>query len=301
MKFALEGTALSKRYGRTWALFDCSINLPQGRVAALVGPNGAGKTTLLNLAAGLLSPTSGQLRVLGRDPSMHAALILPRIGFLAQDAPLYWRWTVEEMLRLGRELNPRWDQAKAVNRLRRLRIPLDRRIGQLSGGQKAQVALALALAKRPELLLLDEPLASLDPLARHDFLLELTEAALNDGLTVVMSSHAIGDMERICDYLLLVTAGHLQVAGEIDQLMEHHALLVGPRVADGSLVAGVDVIRETHSQRQSSLWVRANQASLRVDPVWEVKNLSLEEIVIAYLSTPASGSLPDPVLVSSGR
>jgi ABC-2 type transport system ATP-binding protein len=232
------------------------------------------------------------------DPNKEAASCLPRVGFLGQDAPMYRRWSVDDMLRLGRELNPRWDDARATNRLARLGIPMERKVGQLSGGQRAQVALALSLAKRPDLLLLDEPLASLDPLARHDFLVELTEAALTDGLSVVMSSHAIGDMERICDYLLLISRGRLQVAGEIEAIMSRHALLVGPRIPAGVSVAGTEVIRATHTERQSSLWVRAIDSAPHIPPAWEVKTLSLEEIVVAYLANPDAGSMPGPVLVA---
>jgi ABC-2 type transport system ATP-binding protein len=299
MNLALEGTALSKQYGRSWGLRDCSVSLPHGRIAALVGPNGAGKTTLLSLAAGLIRPTAGELHVLGWDPYSQAALVLPRIGFLAQDVPLYKRWTVEEMLRLGKELNPRWDQDRAAKRLRRLGIPFDRKIGHLSGGQRAQVALAIALAKRPDLLLLDEPLASLDPLARRDFLVELTEAAMTEGFTVLLSSHVITDLERVCDYLLLINCGRLQAAGEIDQILSQHALVVGPRVPEDFEIPGLDVVRASHSERQSLLWVRARGARTALPDAWESKDLSLEDIVVAYLASPEACSLPPPAAVGS--
>jgi ABC-2 type transport system ATP-binding protein len=299
MSLALEGTAVSKQYGRSWGLRDCSVSLPQGRIAALVGPNGAGKTTLLSLAAGLIRPTAGDLHVLGWDPYRQATLVLPRIGFLAQDVPLYKRWTVEEMLRLGKELNPHWDQERAAKRLRRLGIPFERKIGHLSGGQRAQVALAIALAKRPDLLLLDEPLASLDPLARRDFLVELTEAAMTEGFTVLLSSHVITDLERVCDYLLLINCGRLQAAGEIDQILSQHALLVGPRVPEDIQIAGLDVVRASHSERQSLLWVRARGDRTPLPDAWESKDLSLEDIVVAYLASPEACSLPPPAAVGS--
>lgn len=301
MNFALQGTALSKQFGRSWGLRDCSVSVPQGRIAALVGPNGAGKTTLLNLAAGLIGPTTGSLRVLGWDPYRQAGLVLPRIGFLAQDTPLYRRWTVNEMLRLGKELNPRWDQELAAKRLRRLGIGFDRLVGHLSGGQRAQVALAIALAKRPELLLLDEPLASLDPLARHDFLVELTEAAMTEGFTVLLSSHVITDLERVCDYLLLINCGRLQAAGEIEEILAQHALLVGPRVPDGTRLPGIDVVRASYSERQSLLWVRAQKSDVQLPEAWESKDLSLEDIVVAYLASPDACSLPRPVPVGSAQ
>jgi len=197
---------LGKRYGATWALRDCSFTLPAGHVAALVGPNGAGKTTLLHLCVGLLAPSAGKVAVFDHAPYAQPAEVLPRVGFLAQDHPLYKGFTVVETLTLGRKLNPRWDDMAARARLQRLAIPLDRRVGKLSGGQQAQVALALALSKRPDLLLLDEPVASLDPLARRDFLRTLTDAATEDGLTVLLSSHIIGDLERVCDYLIILSA-----------------------------------------------------------------------------------------------
>src|SRR5690242_13305264 len=204
---------LGKRYGATWALRDCSFTLPAGHVAALVGPNGAGKTTLLHLCVGLLAPSAGKVAVFDHAPYAQPAEVLPRVGFLAQDHPLYKGFTVVETLTLGRKLNPRWDDMAARARLQRLAIPLDRRVGKLSGGQQAQVALALALSKRPDLLLLDEPVASLDPLARRDFLRTLTDAATEDGLTVLLSSHIIGDLERVCDYLIILSASRVQLAG----------------------------------------------------------------------------------------
>jgi ABC-2 type transport system ATP-binding protein len=196
MTSALEATGLGKRYRRTWALRDCTLELPRGRIAALVGPNGAGKTTLLHLAVGLLAPTEGAIRVLGEPPGGDPAL-LARVGFVAQDAPLYGDFTAAELLRLGARLNRRFDQALARDRLGRLGVPLDRRADRLSGGQRAQVALALALAKRPELLLLDEPVASLDPLARREFLQVLMGSVAEQDLTVLLSSHLLADLERV--------------------------------------------------------------------------------------------------------
>ncbi|HXL60454.1 MAG TPA: ATP-binding cassette domain-containing protein, partial [Mycobacterium sp.] len=188
MAAALEASGLSKRYGSTWAVRDLCISIPAGRVVALVGPNGAGKTTLLELAVGLLTPDTGEPQIFGWSPRHNPTLVLARVGFLAQDRPLYKGFTVAETLRMGRELNPKWDQALAEARMRRLEIPLNRRVGKLSGGQQAQVALALALGKRPELPLLDEPVANLDPLARRLFLAELMESVAAEGLTVVLSS-----------------------------------------------------------------------------------------------------------------
>src|SRR6516225_10637234 len=192
---ALETTNLSKRYGhKNWALQNATLHLPAGRVAALVGPNGAGKSTLLHLAVGLLNPSGGSVRVCGFDPVRQPEEVLPRIGFVAQDHPLYKSFSVADMLTFGRQLNPRWDNALALQRLHQLGIPLNRAVGKLSGGQQAQVALALALAKRPNLLLLDEPVASLDPLARREFLNAVMEATAEGGPTVLLSSHIIADL-----------------------------------------------------------------------------------------------------------
>lgn len=296
MTLALETVALKKRYGRTWALFDCSVRLPLGRIAALVGPNGAGKTTLLQLAVGLLRPNGGEIRVMGWSPRRHPQLVLPRIGFLAQDVPLFPGFTINDMLELGRRLNQRWDHSTATRRLQRLGLSLERRMGQLSGGQRAQVALAMALAKRPEFLLLDEPLASLDPLARHEFLQELMEAVSVDGLTILLSSHVVADLERVCDHLLLINAGRLQVAGDIDKLIARHALLVGPRVESGTAMPGVEIIKSLHNSRQSSLWVRLAEGEFALPSGWEVNDLSLEEMVVAYLGNPEASAFPAPTL-----
>jgi ABC-2 type transport system ATP-binding protein len=280
MTLCLEATGLGMRFWRTWALRDCTLRLPAGRITALVGPNGAGKTTLLHLAMGLLRPTEGGIRVLGWDPLENPEIVLARLGFVAQDTPLYRRYSSRDLLRLGRALNRRWDQAAATDRLRRLAIPLDRPVGRLSGGQRAQVALALALAKRPEMLLLDEPLASLDPLARRQFLQELMDGATADGLAVVLSSHLIADLERVCDHLVVLGAGRVRLAGDIDGVVEEHRLLVGPR--DAALPAGVEVVAAEHAQRQVTLWVRGEPRDLSAG--WRVSPLSLEDVVLAYLS-----------------
>ena len=293
---ALEATGLGKRYGRTWALRDCSLALPQGRIAALVGPNGAGKTTLLHLAVGLLAPTAGAIRVLGGTPGRDPAL-LARVGFVAQDAPLYGDFTVAEHLTMGGRLNPRFDQALARDRLGRLGIPLDRRVGTLSGGQRAQVALAMALAKRPQLLLLDEPVASLDPLARREFLQALMGSVAEQGLTVLLSSHLLADLERVCDYLLVLQASRVQVLGPVDDLLDRHKLLVGPR-RDPDRIAGVAaVVRATHTGRQSTLLVRTD-GPVR-DPAMAVADVTLEDLVLAYLADPSAGTLPGPAAPAS--
>ena len=292
MSAALQTVGLGKRYGRHWALRDCSLSLSAGRVAALVGPNGAGKTTLLQLAVGLSSPSSGTAEVFGWSPQDQPTVVLPRIGFLAQDRPLYRGFTVEEMLTLGRKLNPRWDGGLARRRLERLGIPLDRKVGKLSGGQQAQVALVMALAKRPELLLLDEPVAALDPLARREFLQALLEATVEDGLTILLSSHIIGDLERVCDYLIILSGSRVVLTGDIEQIVQRHKLLVSPYRGTQDIAHVHNVVQATHTERQTTLLVRTNGRIW--DPSWQVHAVSLEEIMLAYLGQPTSD---DPTVV----
>jgi ABC-2 type transport system ATP-binding protein len=292
---ALVTDGLGKRYGPKWALRDCDLEVPTGSVTALVGPNGAGKTTLLQLAVGLSDPSAGEVRVLGLSPQADAAEVLPRLGFVAQEHPLYRGFTVAEMLRLGRELNPTWDEAVARERIARLGLPLDKKVGKLSGGQQAQVALTLALAKRPELLLLDEPVASLDPLARREFLNTVMEVVTETGVTVVLSSHIVADLERVCDHLVIFSEGRTQLAGPIDEIMASHRLLTGPR-SDPATVARVhQVIRESHTPRQTTLLVRANGHVY--DSCWDLHEVDLEEIVLAYLGY-SNGRVADREAVS---
>jgi ABC-2 type transport system ATP-binding protein len=283
---ALETHALGKRFGSRWALRDCSLTIPHGRITALVGPNGAGKTTLLHLAVGLTKPTTGTLRVLGRSPRGDAARVLPHVGFVAQDHPLYRGFTLAELLRVGAKLNARWDADIARARLERLGLSLDRKAGSLSGGEQAQVALSLALAKRPEFLVLDEPVASLDPLARRDFLQSLLEVAAERELTVLLSSHILSDLERVCDHIVLLSQGRLQLTGDIDDVVAEHRLLVGPRCEPRALNHVGAVVRESHTERQSTLLVRTNGHVY--DARWTVSDVGLEEIVLAYLASPDS-------------
>jgi ABC-2 type transport system ATP-binding protein len=278
---ALETHGLGKRYGARWALRDCSLEVPEGSVTALVGPNGAGKTTLLHLAVGLATASSGDVRILGWSAREQPELVLPRIGFVAQEHPLYRGFTIAEMLKLGRKLNPRWDDALAHDRIERLELSLKQKAGTLSGGQQAQVALTLALAKRPELLVLDEPMAALDPIARREFLGALMEAVAEGGLTVVLSSHIIADLERVCDHLIVLAGGAVQLAGPLEDVVSEHRLLTGPR-GDADEVARVHaVIEERHSERQTTLLVRANGHVY--DARWEVRPVGLEDIVLGYL------------------
>ncbi|HET9110971.1 MAG TPA: ABC transporter ATP-binding protein [Ktedonobacterales bacterium] len=281
MSVALETTALGRRFGRHWALRDCTFALPAGRIAALVGPNGAGKTTLLQLAVGLLRPTSGEARVFGLSPITQPLEALPRIGFVAQDHPLYRGFTVAELLTVGRKLNPRWDQQSAVARLDKLGIPLNKRADRLSGGQQAQVALALALGKRPDLLLLDEPLASLDPLARRDLLRVLLDATMEHGLTVLLSSHIISDLERVCDYLVILSNARVALAGDIDEILRTHKRLVGPRTDPAAIASLHNVIDVSHTERQTTLLARLNGHVFGTD--WQQQDVALEDVALAYL------------------
>ncbi|HEY2690789.1 MAG TPA: ABC transporter ATP-binding protein [Streptosporangiaceae bacterium] len=287
MSAVLQAAGLGKAYRRTWALHDCTLAIPEGRVTGLVGPNGAGKTTLLGLATGMLAPTRGTITVLGARPAAGPAQ-LARVGFVAQDTPVYARMTIADHLRLGAWLNPGWDDDLARQRIGQLGLNPKQHAGSLSGGQRAQLALTLALAKRPELLLLDEPVASLDPLARREFLQGLMEAVAEHGLSVVLSSHLVADLERVCDYLIVLVASRVRVAGEVSALLASHHRLSGPRRDPGSLPADQEVITESHTDKQSSLLIRTDEPVL--DPAWTVKPVNLEDLVLAYLSQAGDGT-----------
>jgi ABC-2 type transport system ATP-binding protein len=286
MTAALETRGLGRRYGSQWALQSCTLEIPRGTVTALVGPNGAGKTTLLRLAVGLTRPSAGSVRVFGLDPRAQAEEALPQVGFLAQEHPLYGGFTVAEMLRMGRELNPGWDDGMARARIAELDLPLKKKVRSLSGGQRAQVALTVALAKRPELLLLDEPVASLDPLARREFMQSVLEAVAEQGLTVVLSSHIVAELERLCDHLVILAVGRAQLVGQIEEIVASHRLLTGPRDEADDVARMHDVVRVSHAERQTTLLVRANGHVY--DSRWTVHELDLEEIVLAYLGQDAA-------------
>ncbi len=321
MTAVLRAKALGKRYRRRWALSQCTLDVPAGRVVGLVGPNGAGKTTLLSLAAGLLAPTSGTIEVCGGRPG-HGPAQLARVGFVAQDAPVYTRLTVAEHLTLGARLNPAWDSALAQERVTRLGLPPGRRAGQLSGGQRAQLALTLAVAKRPGLLILDEPVASLDPLARVEFLQSLADTAARQEISVVHSSHLVADLERVCDYLIVLVASRVRIAGDVARLLADHQLLTGPGRDPAAWPHGQDpsawppghdpapwphsqdpaawppgrqVISARRDGPQVTLLVRG--AGPAGDPAWTARPPRLEDLVLGYLSQPAdpAGAGPGPV------
>lgn len=284
MSPALELTDLGHRYGSIWALRHCAAAVPEGSVAALVGPNGAGKSTLLALAVGLLDPSEGEVLVLGRPMRGQPDHMLARVGFVAQDAPLYRGFSVAEMLDFGARLNPRWDDTVARRRLTHLNIPFRQKCGRLSGGQQAQVALAIAVSKHPDVLLLDEPLARLDPLARREFLEALMEAVAESGVTVILSSHLIADLERICDHLIVLVNGTIVLAGDTDALLADHQVVSGFREPVSAALRHRQVIEHRSTERQLTAIVRGD--GIMPDPRVEARPVGLEELVLAYLRMP---------------
>ncbi|MEV7545651.1 ABC transporter ATP-binding protein [Streptomyces sp. NPDC089915] len=293
-RWALEARGLGRRYRRGRALTDCSFRLPAGRIAALVGPNGAGKSTLLALAAGLLEPSEGEVRVFGAPVTDPAAMA--RWAYLGQDKPLFRRFTVADHLRMGRELNPGWDQEAAERIVLAGGIAPRARAGDLSGGQRTRVAFALAFGKRPELLLLDEPMADLDPVAREELGALLLSEAAEHGTTVLMSSHLLGEVEQMCDYVLVLDGGRMRMAGETDELVPMHTLVSGVTTDDG-LPAALDnhtVIEVRTSGRHFSALVRREGP---LDPAWQPAEPSTEEVLLAYLRSPGAPALLSPTAV----
>jgi ABC-2 type transport system ATP-binding protein len=275
----LEASSLGKRYGRKWALSGCDLAIPARRVVGLVGPNGAGKTTFLHLAVGLLAPTTGVLEVLGARPAQGSALT--EVGFVAQETPTYAGLSVADHLRLGAWLNPGWDSRLAERRIRQLGLDAHQKAGKLSRGQRAQLALTMAIAKQPRLLLLDEPVANLDPLARRDFLSQLMETVAEQELSVVLSSHLVADLERVCDYLVMLVDSRVELSGDVEELLAQHRRLIGPRHA-AKLPSDLEVVEASHSERQSTFLVRSKVSIF--DPAWTVEEVDLEDVVLAYMA-----------------
>lgn len=272
----IEAEGLGLRYGRrgAWALRDVSLRLPAGRVCALVGPNGAGKSSLLSLAAGLVRPTEGVIRAPSRET----------LAYVAQDKPLYPQLTVGETLRMGRELNPaRWNAATAERIAARGTLDPDSRVRTLSGGQRTRLALALALGKRPGLLLLDEPMADLDPLARHQLMGVLMADAAENGTSVVMSSHILTELEGACDHLLLVDGGRVRLSGPVDEVVSAHRLLTGPAAASADLAPHTVVEARTTGRRLVALVRPRGPVDTRT---WQTAEPSLEDLLLAHLRSP---------------
>jgi len=282
----IETEGLGKRYHKLWALADCSLSIPAGHVVGLVGPNGAGKTTLMNLATGMLAPTTGRIEVLGGRPAAGPGQ-LAKVGFLAQDAPVYAGLSVADHLKLGAQLNPAWDGELARRRIGQLDLDPGQKAGKLSGGQRAQLALTIALGKRPELLILDEPVASLDPLARREFLQNLMETVGEGQVSVVLSSHLISDLERVCDYMIVLVDSRVRLAGPVDDLLAAHHLLSGPRRDPASLPDGVQVISASHTDVQSTMLVHTTGPVL--DPAWTLSEVGLEDLMLAYMKQAGGG------------
>lgn len=286
MTYPLAAFDLGKRYGKHWALEHCTLTIPQGSVSALIGPNGAGKSTFLRLAVGLATPSTGLVSVFGYEPEIEAAKVLPRIGFVAQDRPLYPRLSVKEMCDVGARLNKQWDRKFATSRLQDLGIDLKQKAGKLSGGQQAQLALILALAKHPDLILLDEPTSSLDPLARREFLQVLMEAVVTDGATVVLSSHHVADLERVCDHLVIIARGKVRAYGELEGFRDAHKLVTGQRASPEEILTLGEVVHASSTDRQTTALVRPNGHLF--DARWRVQPVGFEEIILGYLAESGS-------------
>jgi ABC-2 type transport system ATP-binding protein len=289
----IETTGLGKRYGKAWALHDCTLTVPEGCLAALVGPNGSGKSTLMNMAVGLTLPTEGIATVLDGQTT-GSPVALDDIAFMAQDAPVYKNMSVADMLHLTKNLNRRFDGPFARARLTELGIPLKKKSGKLSGGQQAQVALTLALARRPRLLILDEPLSALDPLARQDFMATVMTTMADEGTSVLLSSHALAELERVADYLIVLGGGQLRIAGEVEDLLATHRVLTGPTAEADRYANQLSVVQVKRAEAQAHLLVRSSGTDDPVLPGWEAHAVSLEELTLAYLRAPQATALPRP-------
>ncbi len=297
MTAILQAFALGKKYGQRHALTDCTLRIPPGHVVGLVGPNGAGKTTLLKIACGMLAPTTGRIEVLGEQPAAGPAQ-LARVGYVAQDTPTYASLSVADHLTLGARLNPGWDAALAQARIDQLGLDRKQKAGRLSGGQRAQLALTIAVAKRPQLLILDEPVASLDPLARRDFLRHLMGSVADNDTSVILSSHLVSDLERVCDYLIVLVSSRVELAGETEDLLAHHYRIVCSRRSETDLPGGVDVVWAEHTERQSTFIVRSDTDLPSGD--WSAEHLDLEDLVLSYMERAADPARPSTTPMTGG-
>jgi ABC-2 type transport system ATP-binding protein len=299
---ALRTDQLGRRYGRVWGLRDCTLEVPAGAIVGLVGPNGAGKTTLLEMIIGLLEPTEGELSVFGETSHAPMAARLARVSYVAQDHPLYRDFSIADMFHLGRSMNPSWDQALAQARMDALDIPLKRKVKSLSGGQRAQISLTMALAKRAPLLVLDEPVSSLDPIARLEFMREVMATAAEVSLTVLIASHVVSELERLCDWLIVLVGGRVQLAGAADDLIAAHPLLTVPRATPDAELPGV-IIQRTDSDRHSTALVRADPARLAAQqhPGWQADPVGFEQLVMAYLQRPSARAATDDTAQAAAR
>ena len=279
----IETHELGRRYGTTWALQECSLTIPAGHLTALIGPNGAGKTTLLNLVIGLSTPSAGNVTVLG-DLRPGSLAALDGIGFVAQDVPVYRGFSVSDMVNLTKNLNRSMDVGYARQRLGDLGIDPRKRAGQLSGGQRAQLALTLALARHPRLLVLDEPTAALDPLARHDFMATVMAAMADDGVSVVLSSHLLAELERVADHLVLMAGGRVSLSGAVDDLLAVHRLVTtrsGPVTNDPLW----EVVESSTAGAQTQQLVRLRSPESLHAAEHDARPVGIEELTMAYLRT----------------
>ncbi|BCB79707.1 ABC transporter ATP-binding protein [Phytohabitans flavus] len=291
----LRSDGLTKRYGRRPALTEATLSIPAGRIVGLVGPNGAGKSTLLNLTSGIIAPTAGTIEVLGARPAASATQ-LAKVAFVAQDTPVYAGLSVADHLRLGARLNPKWDAALARRRVEQVGLDPAQKAGRLSGGQRAQLALTLAAAKRPQLLIFDEPVAALDPLARRAFLQSLMEFVAELEVTVILSSHLLADLERVCDHLVVLAGSRVQLVGDVEDLLDVHKRVIGARGELDALPPGIEVIQADHTTRQSTLVVRDTTGVLaQLVPAADVERIDLEDMVLAYLTRAARVTAGAPI------
>jgi ABC-2 type transport system ATP-binding protein len=282
---------ISKRFGKSWrpgrwALRDVDLTLPKGSVTALVGPNGAGKTTLIRIAMAFERPNAGHVQVEGVDPWRHRTEALRRVGYVPQTPAVYRGLSVEDHLAMAKSLRHDFDTDLARRRLEQLGIPLDQRADTLSGGQAAQLGLAIALGTRAGLLLLDEPLANLDPLARREFIHVLLEAIRADGSTALLSSHIVTDVEEACDRVVILGAGNVLLDCPLEEARQGHRLTEGDASPAGAAEVGSFAGR---GGKRQTLWrlgadgSEGGSSGAGGSPD-SSERASLEDVVLGYLA-----------------